>query len=607
MTDPAESGGLPRLIRRSDGREFPLSARLTTIGSAPQCRIFLSGNAIPPHVAHIMFSEGSFSVAVVSRTPAARLNNSPLVNQSLLSDGDILTIGSESYLFAGGIPASTATGSSEASPLHRFIAALSRLTRRPDGDARTELLAAVAQLLSSDAARLVIEENEDHFVTIARYPDGSDLERFSQRAIHWARQQGNTVLMHDTDWESSRDSKGSLELNDIGSILCRPLFEGETVRGYLYLDKKQKKAVFTPQDRSLLDEIGPLFGDLLALYERANRQRETIALLQAGLEHHESPIIFSCESMRHAIERASTFAATDSTVLITGETGTGKELFARFVHRHSNRRDRDFCAINCGALPENLIESELFGHEKGAFTGAHQRKAGLFERARGGTVFLDEIGEVPLNLQVKLLRVLQESEMVPVGATATVSVDVRIIAATNRTLAEEVARSNFREDLFYRINVLEVAVPPLRHRNRDTALLADFFIRKYAARFGIQEKGLSLPAQAQLLGYPWPGNIRQLENVIQKALLVAKGSLITETDIDLPDASRGTVPHEQTDLSTDTAVPTLKEARTAAERKAITDALKRSDGNVSIAARLLDTDRKWLTKLMKLHNIRSSG
>ncbi|MBN1758910.1 MAG: sigma 54-interacting transcriptional regulator, partial [Chitinispirillaceae bacterium] len=352
-------------------------------------------------------------------------------------------------------------------------------------------------------------------------------------------------------------------------------------------------------------EIGPLFGDLLALYERANRQKETIARLQTDHEQHTLPIIFSCDSMREAITCATTFASTDSTVLITGETGTGKELFARFVHRHSNRRDHDFCAINCGALPETLIESELFGHEKGAFTGAHQRKAGLFERARGGTVFLDEIGEVPLNLQVKLLRVLQESEMVPVGATATLKVDVRIIAATNRNLADEVANGNFREDLFYRINVLEIPVPPLRDRNRDTLLLADFFIRKYADRFGIQEKGLSLPAQARLLGYRWPGNIRQLENVMQKALLIAKTNLINETDLDLPAATGNLSAYQPPETVSDSAVPTLKEARAAADYQVISEALRRADGNISIAARLLDTDRKWLTKLMKLHGITS--
>lgn len=368
-----------------------------------------------------------------------------------------------------------------------------------ESDLRFELLAAIAQLLRADAARLVIETSTGEFTTIARYPENSGLDRFSHRAILWAKQQRETVLMHDTDWDDGRESKGSLELNRIGSILCRPIFDDDTVRGYLYLDKQQEKAVFSAGDRDLLDDVGPLFGDLLALYDRTLRQRETIARLQADLEQHDTPVIFECDVMRTAIGAAAKFAATEATVLITGETGTGKELFARFVHRNSNRRNRDFCAINCGALPENLIESELFGHERGAFTGAHQKKPGLFERAQGGTVFLDEIGEMPINLQVKLLRVLQESEMVPVGSTATVKVDVRVIVATNPDLAAEVACGQFREDLFYRINVLNIAVPPLRDRHRDVLLLAE--------------------------------------------------------------------------------------------------------GNVSVAARLLDTDRKWVTKLMKLHGI----
>jgi transcriptional regulator with GAF, ATPase, and Fis domain len=595
------SGALPRLVRMSDKREFPLIARLTTIGASPQCRIVLQVAGCPPHLAHIMFSEGVYSIAAISRVPPLYHNGKTIKAQIALTEGDELVMSGETYRFTGGPPGGGDGTFMDGSPLRRFVAALSRFSRTADSDLRSELLAAVARLLRADAARLVIEGPlPDEFVTIARFPAGSDLDRFSRRAIVWARQEGATVLMHDTDWDASGESKGSLELNRVASIICRPIYEGENVRGYLYLDKQREKAAFTPHDREMLDDVGPLFGDLLALYDRSARQRETIVRLQAGLESQDAPIIFECDAMRRAIETAAKFAVTDATVLIRGETGTGKELFARFIHNSSNRRGRDFCAINCGALPENLIESELFGHEKGAFTGAHQKKTGLLERARGGTVFLDEIGEMPLNLQVKLLRVLQEAEMIPVGSTATVKLDVRIIVATNRDLTAEVARGTFREDLFYRINVLEITVPPLRDRHRDALLLADFFIKKYSHRFGLPEKAVSLAARARLLKYSWPGNIRQLENVVQKALLVAKGNLMAEEDFDLPGSSiTGTVLAPQAG----SAFQTLKEARAAAERRCIEAALARAEGNVSIAARLLDTDRKWLTKLIKLHGI----
>jgi two-component system, NtrC family, response regulator AtoC len=594
---------IPVVQRNSDKRKYKLTERLTTIGAAPQSRIVLNGDEYPPHIAHIIYAEGNWRFSVLSKHPKVLCNAKPVAEPVTLSDGDTLAIGHEIFSFTTGMSSCTDGNTGTVlSPLRRFIAALSRFSRTGDSDVRFELLAGIAQLLGADGARLVTGERKGAFSTIARYPRSSGLDRFSERAIVWAKEQGTTVLMHDTDWESSRESKGSLELNKVGSVLCSPLSEGDLTCGFLYLDRHMEKTPFTDDDRQVLDDVGPIFGDLLMLYNRAGRQRETIERLQESIEQTETPIIFECDAMRQAIEWTTKFAETDSPVLITGETGTGKELFARFIHRHSNRKNSDFCAINCGALPENLIESELFGHEKGAFTGAHQQKEGLFKRAHGGTVFLDEIGEMPLALQVKLLRVLQEGEMTPVGATAVQKVDIRIVAATNRDLQEEVRLGTFREDLYYRLNVLHVSVPALRDRHRDVLLLTDYFIHKYAVRFGINEKSLSLQAQALLLKYEWPGNIRQLENSIQKALLTSRGTLITDNDLDLPDAAgvsdpKGTVPEN------DEGTLTLKEARMVAEINCIQRALHRAEGNVSIAARLLDTDRKWLTKLMKQHGI----
>ena len=597
----ATTQAIPRLVRESDNREYTLSDRLTTIGSSPQCKIALSGGDIPAHVAHILFAKGVFTISVISRIPPLYRNGELLSKPAILVDGDRLAVSNEIYIFKSVFANANTSQKTELSPLRRFIGALSAFTRTGDSDARFDLLSGIAQLLSSDGARLVVENEAGQFTTIARYPQTSGLDRFSQRAILWAKQQAATVLMHDSDWQTTQEEQGSLEINKIGSILCRPLFEGTTVRGYLYLDKKQDKAIFTEDDRQILDDVGPVFGDLLALYDRTMRQQETIVRLQKNLETQITPIIYECAAMQQAIDLATKFSSIDSTVLITGETGTGKELFARFIHSHGNRADRHFCAINCGALPENLIESELFGHEKGAFTGAYQKKIGLFANAHGGTVFLDEIGEMPLNLQVKLLRVLQESEFTPVGSTESVRVDVRIIAATNKDLRSEVAQGRFREDLFYRLSVLEINVPALRDRRRDSLLLTDYFIKKYTQRFGLQEKGLALTAQAKLLSYAWPGNVRQLENVVQKALLISKSSLMSETDIDLPEGNDSG--KKSGNLPVHPLTQTLKEARVQAEIRCIREALDKANGNISVAARLLETDRKWLTKLMKLHGI----
>jgi two-component system response regulator HydG len=226
------------------------------------------------------------------------------------------------------------------------------------------------------------------------------------------------------------------------------------------------------------------------------------------------------------LKLAEHVAPTESTVLIQGESGTGKEVVARYIHNLSTRADGPFLSINCGALPENLLESELFGHVKGSFTGAVRDKQGLFAAARGGSFFLDEVGEMPPSLQVKLLRVLQEREAIPVGATEAIPVDVRIIAATNRDLEEEIRRGNFRSDLFYRLNVIALNLPPLRERRDDLLLLLEAFLQAMAQESGTEAKALSSDALDAVMVYEWPGNVRELENALEHAVVLSRGSLI---------------------------------------------------------------------------------
>lgn len=226
------------------------------------------------------------------------------------------------------------------------------------------------------------------------------------------------------------------------------------------------------------------------------------------------------------LKLAEQIAPSDSTVLIQGESGTGKEVLAKYLHNSSRRADGPFLSINCGALPETLLESELFGHVKGSFTGAVRDKQGLFAAARGGTFFLDEVGEMPASLQVKLLRVLQEREVIPVGATEAIPVDVRIVAATNRDLEEEVRRGNFRSDLFYRLNVIAVNLPPLRDRRDDLLLLIDHLLQRFAVEKGMEHKALAPEALDAVMVYDWPGNVRELENALEYAVVLSKGTLI---------------------------------------------------------------------------------
>ncbi len=243
--------------------------------------------------------------------------------------------------------------------------------------------------------------------------------------------------------------------------------------------------------------------------------------------HGFSNIIARSAAMQAIFKVITKIADFKTSILITGESGTGKELIAKSIHANSSRKDNPMIDVNCGGIPETLLESELFGHAKGAFTDAYKSKKGLFEEADGGTLFLDEMGELPLSLQVKLLRALQEDEIRPLGDSKTVHVDVRIITATARVLGEMVNKGKFREDLFYRINVLTIHVPPLRDRTEDIPLLADHFVTKYNARLGLQIKGVDEDCLQLLSNYAWPGNVRQLENVIERSMVLSESDILT--------------------------------------------------------------------------------
>jgi transcriptional regulator with GAF, ATPase, and Fis domain len=264
---------------------------------------------------------------------------------------------------------------------------------------------------------------------------------------------------------------------------------------------------------------------------RARFEAEAVYLQEEiKTEHNFEEIIGQSAPLRALLRQLERVAPTDSTVLIRGETGTGKELLARAVHDRSKRKGRPLVKVNCGSIPAGLVESELFGHEKGAFTGATQRRIGRFELAHGGTIFLDEVTELPLDTQVKLLRVLQEGEFERVGSSHTIKVDARVIAATNRDLKEVIGSGSFRSDLFYRLNVFPLEVPPLRERTEDIPLLVNFFISGFAKKLGKELRGVAQKSMVSLIRYSWPGNIRELQNVIERAAVLAKGPIVEVDD-----------------------------------------------------------------------------
>lgn len=328
------------------------------------------------------------------------------------------------------------------------------------------------------------------------------------------------------------------------------------------------------------------------------RLREEVEQLRREVRAYKKfgELIGQSPAMRQMYLLIAAVSANKSTVLVTGESGTGKELVARTIHRQGPWADHPFVAINCGAMSETLLDSQLFGHRRGAFTGAIADHNGVFQTANGGTLFLDEIAEIPLALQVKFLRVIQEKEFTPLGASRPMKVDVRIIAATNRELEEEVRKGTFREDLFYRLNVVPLHLPPLRERREDIPLLIEHFIATFSTEYKVEPKKVGPEALEQLVRYPWPGNIRELQNVIERMFALSRSNEITLADLPGPIAGFEEKPLTFQELA---ELPTLEDM----EKSLITAALRKSHGNKNEAARLLAIDRQRLYRKIEKYGL----
>ncbi len=324
-------------------------------------------------------------------------------------------------------------------------------------------------------------------------------------------------------------------------------------------------------------------------------ERENLELQKGASSDSFEGIVGFCPSMQEVFRAVRRVAGSDAQVLISGESGTGKELVARAIHRLSERASGPFVPINCGAIPENLLESELFGHEKGAFTGAHMRRAGRIEAAHRGTLFLDEVGELPVALQVKLLRFLQDNRLERVGGRQEIAVDVRVIAATNADLDREMKEERFREDLFYRLAVVRLALPPLRERGEDVTVLAKILLEKFASENKKTITGFTPEALDALQSHSWPGNVRELENRVKRAMIMAEGRKLTSADLEL-DSTPGE-PYRSV---------TLKEAREELERELIRKTLRKHNGNMTRTAAELQVSRPTLYELMDKLGIRKA-
>jgi len=396
------------------------------------------------------------------------------------------------------------------------------------------------------------------------------------------------------DRTASRKTKQIQEL----SYICVPVKKGNQVIGALSVDRPFEESYSLKEGKKLMSVVATMIAQHVVNLETIRLEKEQLReenqRLRKELEnkYRITNIIGNSNKMREVYQMISQVSKSNATVLIRGESGTGKELTANSIHYNSNRAKNAFIKVNCASLPANLIESELFGHEKGAFTGAIKKKLGKFELAHMGTIFLDEIGSISLDVQVKLLRILQEKEFERVGGHKTIKADVRIVAATNKNLEQAVEDETFRGDLYYRLNVFPIYMPPLRERKTDILLLADYFLEKYAKENNKDIRRFSTPAIDMLMEYHWPGNVRELENCIERAVLLCEEGVIHSYH--LP-------PTLQTGVESDTLPAlSLEDAVGNLEREMIIDALKNTRGNISLAAKILRTTvRKFSYKAEK--------
>ncbi len=455
-------------------------------------------------------------------------------------------------------------------------------------------------------------DDDPSFTVPARIP----LDHFSFAA---RVEGGDTVLNRDVGVELDPTRPGDRMIIESGrrSNLVVPLWFGEEVGGALFFGKRKPnwfdqadveiatgiaaQVVLAVQHQRLAEEQRRL----AVAEERTRKLEQRLASLrdELGERYGFHQILGRSPALREVLARAERVAPTETTVLLTGESGTGKELVARAIHYASPRAEGPFLAVNCAALPETLLESELFGHEKGAFTGADRQKAGRFELAAGGTLFLDEVGELSPAVQAKLLRVVQEREFDRVGGRATLRADVRIITATNRDLEQAVAAGQFREDLYYRLNVFTVHLPPLRERGEDVLLLAEHLVRELAPKIGTGNAGLSREARDALLAHAWPGNIRELQNAIERALIMSHGGLLTAAQLGITLPAARAADEALPDPRPHPEAPSIADSLPELEKRMVLDALAKTKGNKSRAAKLLGLTRFQLYTRLKRYGL----
>ena len=591
------------------------------VGRAKDCDLRLFDETASRRHARILEAEGRVVIEDLGSANGILLNGDPVEGKAALFDGDVIAIGSVDlrYLSGDGADRVTIAAPRDGDRVEAALApedadpaadaggdAARRLRFVCDGaavctdavdeiDLADGLLALAATALGADRATLVRVDGSGAERVVAARPAGSKAPA-SRTLRRRVLEGGEAVLVRDALDEALAREAASMVASRFRSTLAAPLRTPEGVWGFVVLESVEPDR-YGEEDLRALAAAARQAALALRNLHTLSLARAELHRLSTGGRMATTRLIGEAPALDAVRQAALRAASVDTPVLVTGETGTGKELVARLVHEGGARRGRPFVALNCAALVEGLLESELFGHEKGAFTGATDTREGRIEQAGGGTLFLDEVGDLPASLQAKLLRVLSEGTYTRVGGKTPMRMACRVVAATNQELAAMVEAGTFRSDLYYRLAVLEIALPPLRDRGDDVLLIADQAMERLASKLGRRVPRLAPDAREALRTYPWPGNVRELMNVLERAVVLADGEVLTATD--LPAELRGRAARAEPAAGRDEEVLTLREA----EARAVRAALRATGGRKGKAAEVLGISWPTLTRKIREYGL----
>ena len=583
---------------------FPIRKKLSTIGRSKRNDLAADDPKMAPQHAHILSDGDSLMLSSLDPKAALLVNGRPRRNYEL-RDGDILTLGDTEFTFdARQEEARVVESPSPAKPRKRAKPAaddanVERLFRfsekllagQPLGTLFKTLLDSVIAATGADKGFLLVMRDGKVSIPAARNVDkvdlGDDLSQISDTIVARVLRERRPLIISDALSDTVFGQSRSVVDLKLSSVMCVPLVARDQLLGILYVGNDSIADLFTDGDLGQLTIYAGWTSIIVQNALLMDQLRSDNERLREALARGTGKIIGSSPEMTSVFRTIERVAPTDISVLLLGETGTGKELVAREIHAQSDRDGKPFVSINCGAIPESLLESELFGHIKGAFTGAVNHKIGKFEAADGGTLLLDEIGEMPLTLQVKLLRVIQERAIEKVGEVKSRPVDIRIVSATNKDLDKEVAEGRFREDLFYRLHEIAIQLPALRERGDDVVEIAQHLLKRYSADYGGKAKGFTHEALRGMRNYFWPGNVREMENRIKKAVVMGDRPLVGPDDL-------GFKPEE-----VQPRFDTLAVAREAFQLEYIRAALMAHNWNKAQTAKTLDVDPRTIFRYVE--------